>query len=198
MTYRGIPIVQAREANEGDYNDGRIAYIGLLDYGYFMIGGYPGNGISEVAGLTDYESAVFSARYTKPDGTSSIFWPDPVPLGLRHEGVMLGMERLLDSTGKPDVYQGDSEVVVVVGPFGPNSEFKNFTVEFTNIYNLDTGERHQDLRWEGGATTSSWFTIGYERGEYEVQAFFVGPNHAEVVGEFQTEDMVGVFGGKKQ
>ena len=157
MTYRGVPIVQAREANDGDSDDGRIAYIGLLDYGYFMVGGHPGNGISEIAGITDYESAVYNVRYTGPDGRSSIFWPGPVPLGLRYQGVMLGMERLIESTEYPNVYHGDSEVRVSQGVI--LNDARKFTVEFTNIYNINTGERHRDLRWEGGDTPNGWFTI---------------------------------------
>ena len=82
--------------------------------------------------------------------------------------------------------QGDAAVTV---DFARN----NAGVAFTNIKDLGTRSDLPSMEWSGLAIgTDGRF------GASDIKATFYGPNHEEVGGVFERNNIVGAFGAKRQ
>ena len=65
-------------------------------------------------------------------------------------------------------------------------------VAFTNIRDAGTGQSRADMTWDGLAVTNGTFGTG-SRGD-SIQGRFYGPNHEEVGGIFERDQIIGAFG----
>ena len=83
------------------------------------------------------------------------------------------------------VIQGDAAVTV-------DFDAATAAVAFTDIQDLDNGVGLASMRWDGLAIASDG-TFGTSN----LKAVFYGPNHAEVGGVFQRDDIVGAFGADR-
>lgn len=179
MTRHGIPLAQGRGRDRDSVTDQDIdirVYGGWLDHGYFFVGG----GILEnrEIGLVLGE-AVGNAPDTNPTGSGSATWT----------GVMIGVDVSLTET-IGDVIQGDAAITI------PDLSSPRIGVEFTNIYNLDTRRSRTDMTWDGIALNNGSFETGSDGNSIEGR--FYGPNHEEVGGIFERDEVIGAFGAKRQ
>ncbi len=65
-------------------------------------------------------------------------------------------------------------------------------VAFTNVRDAGTGQSRADMMWDGLAVTNGTFGTG-SQGD-SIQGRFYGPNHEEVGGIFERDQMIGAFG----
>lgn len=69
-------------------------------------------------------------------------------------------------------------------------------VAFTNISDVDAGRRRADMTWEGVPVRGGGFSTGSDGNS--VQGQFYGPNHEEVGGTFERDQVMGAFGATRQ
>ena len=103
-------------------------------------------------------------------------------------GIMVGGT---DINGPPQTIRGDATVI-----FDLNSNYLD--VFFTNIYNLNTRARFQDLRWSD-LNVDSTGAYYLETSTRKIHGRFYGPGHSEVGGTFINlgAQAVGAFGARR-
>ena len=114
-------------------------------------------------------------------------------------GVMVGMESPEPGSeaasaplrNSPDVFLGDARITI------DNLAAPDVDVSFTNIHNVSEGTRHGDMTWENIPVEDGLFGSIRDDDEY-VSGMFSGPQHQEVVGEFERDNIAGAFGAKRQ
>lgn len=84
-----------------------------------------------------------------------------------------------------NVIHGDAEVTV-------NFDDTDVDVAFTDLIDLDTGRSRDDLRWTNLRMSSGRFRNGDD-----IVGRFYGPNHEEVGGFFERDEILGAFGAKR-
>ena len=67
-------------------------------------------------------------------------------------------------------------------------------VAFTNISDVDAGQRRADMTWDDVSLTDGGFGTGSDGNSIEGK--FYGPNHEEVGGIFERDQVIGAFGAK--
>ena len=195
MTHRGVPIVQGRVSNAIRNGTSRmensVGYAGLLEYGYFFVG-------HDERRLGMEET--FRASTSWANGESLCCEPENVPIATgRWEGAMIGKDKSVGTT-HGHVVQGDADVVVTLiagsGSSDPYSD-RNVDVRFSNIYDLNNGNRHPDITGDFpmGTATASFGSNSVD--VTHINGHFAGPRNENVVGTFQTGNLIGAFGGNK-
>ena len=173
MTRNGITIGQSRiEIKDADGITEQEAWYGAwLDYSAFL------TFVDYFEYFEDGSFEEFVAGYSFGDDSGS----RPVGGSATWTGAMTGVD-----LGFNNVVQGDAAITV---DFARN----NAGVAFTNINDLDTLSGLPSMEWSGLA-------IGADGrfGASDIKATFYGPNHAEVGGIFERNEIVGAFGAKRQ
>ena len=175
MTRNGITLGQYR--TETKHADGitvqEIAYGAWLDHNAFSISlatFYRG-------AVSDGYYVAFVAGYSFGNDSGS----RPVGGSATWTGAMTGADLEFQNA-----VQGDAAVTV---DFARN----NAGVAFTNIKDLGTRSGLPSMEWSGLAIgTDGRF------GASDIKASFYGPNHEEVGGVFERNNIVGAFGAKRQ
>ena len=218
MEYRSIPIAQVRFLDVGKSTPGNpgsvwrgIGIVGLLNHGFFTVESSWERPIGESSAGGNY---AFEAAFR--DDRSN--WQDyggprelplgwlPAPLTGRWSGALVGIG---DNASVSSLYRqfimGDVDITVKPSPNFPSSR-PNVDVEFSNIYNVNTGEsvtlsrtQWNDLGGSNGMGTRSVSSPGIHDGSPgSISMDFLGTNTEEVLGVFRTEGARGAFGAKKQ
>ena len=175
MTRNGITLLQYRtETKNADGITAReIGYGAWLDHNAFStsLATYYRGAISD-----GYYAAVVAGFSVGNDSSSR-----PVGGSATWTGVMTGADLEFQNA-----VQGDAAVTV---DFARN----NAGVAFTNIKDLGTRSGLPSMEWSGLAIgTDGRF------GASDIKATFYGPNHEEVGGVFERNNIVGAFGAKRQ
>ena len=171
MTRNGITIGQYRtETKNADGITAReIGYGAWLDHNAFST--------SLAGAVSDGYYAAFVAGYSFGNDSGS----RPVGGSATWTGAMTGADLEFQHA-----VQGDAAVTV---DFARN----NAGVAFTNIKDLGTRSGLPSMEWSGLAIgTDGRF------GASDIRATFYGPNHEEVGGVFERNNIVGAFGAKRQ
>ena len=190
-----IPLFQAR-TNEEARSAWLLGYGGWLDYGWFIYG-------SQHEESTSYmvdPGVLMTQRYKNYD------YPDAVnfPIDTNWLGVMIGTDTRMSP---PNVVQGTVQMTVRKD----NRYDSRIEVDFSNIFDVSTGERYPDIEWssadigqQGGYVDSlrSAFggegeTTGVVYDDYTLDAYITGPDGEEIVGRFDRAPLVGVLGAKR-
>ena len=195
MTYRSIPIVQARALHSavgvvGD--DGRpgeeIAIGGILEHGYFMVS----RGRINIGRDSENEEIGSDHYIAFHDDSTSV-----VSTG-RWRGVLVGTGRNATSPLYRQFIMGDVDVTVELGTSRfRGTVWRDIDVDFSNIRNIDTGATVtlSRMRWEFDNQCCKGAGIGLNTG---LEIDFRGPNDEEAFGVFEVEEAFGAFGAKKQ
>ena len=101
-------------------------------------------------------------------------------------GAMLGAE-----ASRLDTVHGDATVTV-------DFATAETAVAFTNILNLARGTSLPSMRWSDLAIDSSGRFSARSGGTASLVGTFYGPNHEEVGGVFERNDIAGAFGARRQ
>ena len=108
----------------------------------------------------------------------------------RWEGLMIGRE-MRASPSRGQVIRGDADVTVEFGTSAITAD-----VEFTDIANVETGERRDDIVWRGMAVENGGFGRRNAPDDTKSGRFY-GPSEEEVGGIFERDGVAGAFGGKR-
>ena len=175
MTRNGVTLGQYRsETKDADgITAQEIGYGAWLDHNAFST-----SAASYYSGaVSDGYYAVFVAGYSFGDDSGT----RPVGGSATWTGTMTGADLEFQNA-----VQGDAAVTV---DFARN----NAGVAFTNIKDLSTRSGLPSMEWSGLAIgTDGRF------GASDIRATFYGPNHEEVGGVFERNNIVGAFGAKRQ
>ena len=87
-----------------------------------------------------------------------------------------------------DVHRVQGDAAVTIADFAD----PKVGVAFTSIYDLVTGIAHSDIAWNDIPLTNGGFTMG--SADDTVTGSFYGPNHEEVGGVFEHDEIVGPSG----
>ena len=68
-------------------------------------------------------------------------------------------------------------------------------VTFTNIRDIDAGRPHGHITWQNIPVASGSFSTGFIGDS--IDGRFYGPNHEEVGGIFERNQIAGAFGAKR-
>lgn len=101
-------------------------------------------------------------------------------------GVMMGAT---DVNGPTQTLRGDATISY-------DLRQNSLNVLFTEIYNLNTNSRFQDMQWSNIGVSSTG-TFNQYTGNSNIQGRFYGPSHAEVGGVFIHSVAIGAFGAKR-
>ena len=182
MTDRDVPLAQvrAREATSGvsGGQTNTLGYGGWLDHSFFFV-----QALTQTAPMSDpftvgFGVSIGNAPGTNPAATGGATWT----------GVMVGGD-VSNTASRGNVIQGDAEIDI------DNFANPDVDIRFTNIYDLDSGSTRGDMSWDDIAVTGGAFSTG--SGANQIQGKFYGPNHEEVGGVFERNDVVGVFGAQR-
>lgn len=181
-THRGVRISQGQGPTEiSGYSLDRYGYGGWLNHSFFVV---------EYAEISEgllqdtmlgYSYSVGEATGSNPAGAAGG--------GASWTGVMVGM----DVSGKPfahgSVVQGDAEITI--------NDFADpmVRVDFTNIHNLVSRSPYDDMTWSDLTLTNGSFEDG--TGANSISGRFYGPDHEEVGGVFERNEILGAFGGNR-
>ena len=175
MTRNGVTLDQSRSETQ----DAEGITARTLDYG-----GWLDRSAFAVSSTAYYRGAV-SDGYSSALVIAGSFGNDtgsrPLSGSAAWEGVMAGLDMEFWHA-----VQGDAAATV---DFARNDA----GVAFTNVHDLDTRSALPSMEWSGLA-------IGADGkfGASDLRATFYGPNHEEVGGVFERNDIVGAFGAKRQ
>ncbi|MDE2790243.1 MAG: transferrin-binding protein-like solute binding protein [Paracoccaceae bacterium] len=155
-------------------------YGGWLDHNFFLV--IHGSTRDDQAGDVSVPVAVSIGDATGTNPTSiggTATW----------SGIMIGTDVNVTTTPTHQL-RGDADITI--------ADFMNPSVDvaFTNIRNLNTGDIRNDMTWNGIPLTAGGFRQGVD--EDSIQGAFFGPNHGEVGGVFERDQVIGAFGANRQ
>lgn len=177
-TYRGVSTVRASAYLAG--TGSMAGYGGWLDHNFFLV--IHGSTRDDQAGDVSVPVAVSIGDATGTNPTSiggTATW----------SGIMIGTDVNVTTTPTHQL-RGDADITI--------ADFMNPSVDvaFTNIRNLNTGDIRNDMTWNGIPLTAGGFRQGVD--EDSIQGAFFGPNHGEVGGVFERDQVIGAFGANRQ
>ena len=180
---RGIPFVTGRSVEVRDRQTFEsFSYGGWLDHNAFFVSGtniYTGEQIQSDNAVVSLLGAISIGNDT---GSR------PVAGSARWTGGMVGVESLRRHT-----VQGDATLAV-------DFDAAELSVAFTDVRNSDTGESLPTMRWSGlDIEDDGVFAARRDSlGQTTLTGTFYGPDHAEVGGVFERDEIAGAFGARRQ
>ena len=175
-SHRGVSLAEGRgetsiAGTSIDYN----AYGGWLQHSFFVIeAGKVAGGLLEGTPII-YSYSVGDAPNTNPAAAGgSGTW----------RGIMIGAD-VSNAATRGHLIQGDAEITIA----DFNSPQAN--IAFTQIYDLNSQTERGDMSWSGIQVTAGGFASGAD--EDSIEGRFYGPNHEEVGGIFERDQVLGAF-----
>ena len=158
-------------------------YAGWTEHGAFLVtvGGVEA-GEFEGASVM---SAMSLGSSTKPD-------PDPVPvIAASWNGLVAGAD-VSDTDTRGNLVQGRARIDLEL-----RSGDAVVGVAFTDLFDLETEEARDSLRWEDLTVTADGFKDESSDDEY-LRGRFYGPGHEVAGGVFERSGLLGAFGATKE
>ena len=178
---RGIKMVDVR---------GRDEEVGVAT-DFKTLGGWLNNSAfavevnSFVSGVSeDLRGTVFGGAYSLGDATGTT----PTFGNATWTGTMVGGDTSLTA------YRGNRIMGDATLTFDLSRE--DIDVTFTNIRDIDAGRLHGHITWQNIPVTSGSFARDIFFGN-SIDGRFYGPNHEEVGGVFERNQIAGAFGAKR-
>ena len=180
-TRRGVSLVSETAIDSvGDALGELTGYGGWLDHNFFTVAH---------ATISDDEVEYVSIPIAMSIGDATGTNPTSVTGSATWSGVMVGTD--VSATGsRSHRIRGDADITI--------ADFTDprIGVAFTNIQDIDTGGARGDMAWSGIPLVDGGFATGSDGNSIEGR--FYGPNHEEVGGIFEREQVVGAFGAQRQ
>ena len=174
--HRGVSLAQGRGSSRfSGFAIDRYGYGGWLSHSYF---------VSESGKLTDGPLPGANLEYSFSVGKAT--GSNPVGGTASWTGVMVGGDM-----GGEDAHRVQGDAAITIADFAD----PKVGVEFTNIYDVSTNIEHSDITWSDIPLTGGRFTT--DSANAYVTGEFYGPNHEEVGGVFEHDEIVGAFGAKR-
>ena len=153
---------------------------GWLDYSAFAVE------VNSIVGGVgeDLRGTVFGAAYSLGDATGTT----PAFGNATWTGTMVGGDASL-TANRGNRIMGDATLT-----FDLSRE--DINVAFANIRDIDAGRPHGNITWQNIPVTSGSFASDISFGN-SIDGRFYGPNHEEVGGVFERNQIAGAFGAKR-
>ncbi len=164
---------------------------GWLDYSAFAIEVY--SIVSGVSSGVDLRGTVFGGAYSLGDATGTT----PTFGNATWTGTMVGGDTSL-TANRGNRIQGDATLYFDLSQLDIDVAFTNIRdidVAFSNDNDDRARLSHENIVWENIPVTSGSFATGSD--ESSIEGRFYGPNHEEVGGIFEHNEIVGAFGAKR-
>ena len=180
MIKNGVRLATSREIEV--YGNGGVettlGYGGWMDHSLFVVfvATETYDGGSFVNWVSGISRALGDAPETNPS-TGTFAW----------NGIMVGRNSNLESTGVSNVVQGDADISAELSSSGNMS----VDVEFSNIKDLNSGVSIVDMTWTNISVVNGSFDGG------TIEGSFYGPQHEEVAGVFERNYVLGAFGARR-
>jgi hypothetical protein len=179
-THRSVSLAQGRGKAEiaGTAFD-HFGYGGWLEHSFFIVE-------TDVINEGVLRGTAFGYSYSVGDATGT----NPTIEGgtATWSGVMVGGD-VSATAARGHHIQGDAKITIA------DLESPKVSIEFTNLYNLNVRSPLADITWRDIAVTNGGFESGLE-GE-SIEGKFYGPNHEEVGGVFERDEILGAFGAMR-
>ena len=179
-SHRGVSLAEGRgetsiAGTSIDYN----AYGGWLQHSFFVIeAGKVAEGLLEGTPVI-YSYSLGDAPNTNPAAAGgSGTW----------RGVMIGAD-VSNAATRGNLIQGDAEITIAdfISP--------QANIGFTQVYDLNSQTQRGDMSWSDIQVTAGGFASGTD--ENSIEGRFYGPNHEEVGGIFERDQVLGAFGATR-
>ena len=156
-----------------------FGYGGWLDHSFFVVE-------TDVIDEGVLRGTAFGYSYSVGDTTGT----NPAVEGgmATWTGVMVGGD-VSATAARGHHIQGDAEITIT------DLADPKVSVAFTNIYNLNARIQLADITWSGIPVTNGAFETGSD--EDSIEGKFYGPNHEEVGGIFERNQILGAFGATR-
>lgn len=154
---------------------------GWLDYSAFTVEMY--SIVSGVSDGVDLRGTVFSVASSFGDATRTT----PAFGNATWTGTMVGADTS-STANRGNRIQGDATLSFDLSQ-------RNIDVAFMNIRDIDAGRPHGNITWQNIPVTSGSFSTGIDGNS--IDGRFYGPNHEEVGGIFERNQIAGAFGAKR-
>ena len=164
------------EDNEPYANEWYVEFGGWLDHSFFIAN----KDIDRTTGHLNED--VEGASIGRATGTN------PLSGGATWSGVMVGID-VSASAARGNEIQGN--VDLTIGNFADPM----MDIAFAGIRDIDTGAQRADMTWENIPVTGGGFSTGADGNS--VQGQFYGPDHEEVGGTFERNQIIGAFGASR-
>ena len=174
---QGVPVVEGRgELTEPGISVDMTLLGGWLDHNFFAVQlegvTHDSSDGVEVAGVeAGYAYSIGNATGTNP--------------GLVRQCDLEGRHGRWHRRVRQDLVRGDATLTLDMAQMAMD-------VAFTNIRDAGSGQSRADMMWDGLAVTNG--TFGTDRQGDSIQGQFYGPNHEEVGGIFERDQIIGAFG----
>ena len=181
-TIGGVNIVDIRGRDEeaGIVTDFKTLG-GWLDYSAFAVD--VNSVVSGVSDGVDLRGTSFAVAYSLGDATGTT----PAFGNATWTGTMVGGDTSLTA------YRGNRIMGDATLTFDLSQS--DIDVAFTNIRDIDEGRLHGHITWQNIPVTSGSFSTGFIGNS--IDGRFYGPNHEEVGGIFERNQIAGAFGAKR-
>lgn len=186
MAHNGVPMVQQRHREEAGTADQSelLSYGGWLTHSAFEIG------VSASPSFASPEASLaISASYGDDTGTNP---SESAGMTATWTGVMAGVD--MSAANRENFIHGEATAIV---------DFVNSDMDltFSNLVDLNDANRNSalngmDWTWEDLSLTNGAFRSGSSTNQ--IQGQFYGPNHEEVGGTFERNQVLGAFGAARQ
>lgn len=139
--------------------------------------------VSDVSGGVDLRGTGFAVAYALGDATKTT----PAFGNATWTGTMVGGDTSLTA------YRGNRIMGDATLTFDLSQS--DIDVTFTNIRDIDAGRPHGHITWQNIPVTSGAFSSEFIGNS--IDGRFYGPNHEEVGGVFERNQIAGAFGAKR-
>ncbi len=155
-------------------------YGGWLDHNFFIVAH---------ATISDEEIGDVSIPLATSIGDATGTTPSSVTGSATWSGVMVGTDASATASRSHRI-RGDADITI--------ADFTDprIGVAFTNITDLDSGGTRGDMAWSEIPMVDGGFATGSDGNS--IEGTFYGPNHEEVGGIFEREQIIGAFGAQRQ
>ena len=154
---------------------------GWLDYSAF--GAEVNSIVSGVSDGVDLRGTIWGGAYSLGDATGTT----PAFGNATWTGTMVGGDTS-STANRGNRIQGDATLTFDLSQ-------RDLDVAFTNIRDIDAGRQHGNIAWQNIPVLSGSFSTGLDGNS--IDGRFYGPNHEEVGGIFERNQIIGAFGAKR-
>ena len=155
---------------------------GWLEYSTFAV--EVNSIVSGVFRGVDLRGTIFGLAYSLGDATGTT----PAFGNATWTGTMVGGDTS-STANRGKRIQGDATLTFDLSQ-------RDLDVAFTNIRDIDAGRQHRNIAWQNIPVTSGSFASDISFGN-SIDGRFYGPNHEEVGGVFERNQIAGAFGAKR-
>ena len=138
----------------------------------------------------DHPERGITTVHSYANGFSTGENPSGVEGSARWEGVVIGRD-MSASASRGQVILGDADVTLEFGGSAVTAD-----VAFTEMANIETGERRDNMAWRGMAVENGGFARR-DAPDNTISGQFFGPDEEEVGGIFERDGIAGAFGGTR-